>query len=85
MNAPEKRQCKNPEHPFQQKWYKYTPGYDDEDFCATCDSHRRFLKSVLEVILLPKPTLYGGKEIYSDRAEFHKLVDEAFDKQEGKS
>lgn len=79
-----KKICQNPNHPFKQKWYWYEDtssiDIDDPDFCTSCMSYFKFLKSVLKAISqLPAPTLYGDREILPTEAQMKHFIEEIFD------
>jgi hypothetical protein len=77
--------CQNPNHPFKQKWYWYTPAdkgeysnvphLHSEQYCVSCASYLNLLKTLLTVALMPSPTLYGDATIKTSKEQLKELVD----------
>lgn len=72
-----KKVCKNPHHPFKQKWYWYEGGtgsIDSPDFCTSCMSYLNFLETLMTVSLMPQKTLYGDKRIKTDPRQLYEIA-----------
>lgn len=79
INKKEKRTCRNPGHPFKQDWYYYKEDLDDPNYCSSCASYLNFLRDVLSVAIVPRPTLYGDSIIKTSPEQMKRLIDEVYD------
>lgn len=84
MTEREKLTCQNPNHPFKQKYYYYTPVEGESQvaylnsrkYCTSCASYLNMLKTVLGAIMQPAPTLYGNALIKTSKTQMKRLIDE---------
>lgn len=79
-----KLECQNINHPFQQTWYWYTPGRQDDylnskKYCTSCASYLHLLRTMVRAVSRPMPTLYGNAEIITTRAQLKEIIDEIYD------
>jgi hypothetical protein len=80
----EKRVCRNPNHPFKQKWYRFIPKYDDPNLCTSCASKLNMVRTMFRATvacLRESETLYGEKIIHVNNNQFETILKEVLNEQ----